>query len=69
MIETHGRHLQFVQDIPIEEQDDKYTYSIMRSLLEILENVIIKKHGQLIKATDKLKLVRFLLRLQCGESI
>jgi len=49
---------------PIEEQDDKYTYSILRPLHQIFENVIIKDHGPLIKSIDKLKSVRYLSRLQ-----
>ena len=58
MIETQEKHMAGIYSsykTPTEEQDDKYAYSILRPLHQILKNVIIKDHGPLIKAEDKLK--------------
>jgi hypothetical protein len=67
MIKMQEKHMESIYssyNIPIEEEDDKYTFSIQRPLHQILENVIIKEHGSLSRAIDKLKSVRYLLRLQ-----
>jgi hypothetical protein len=67
MIETQEKHMAGIYSsykTPTEEQDDKYTYSILHPLHQILENVIIKDHRPVIKAVDKLNSVRYLLRLQ-----
>ena len=67
MIETQEQHMEGIYSsykTPIEEQEEKYTYSIIRPLYQLLENVIIKELGPLIRAEDKLKSVRYLLRLQ-----
>ena len=68
IIKTQEKHMEVIYSsykTPIEEQEEKYTYSILRLLHhQLLENGIIKEHGPLIRAADKLKSVRYLLRLQ-----
>jgi hypothetical protein len=69
LIETQEKNMAGIYSsykTPTEEQDDKYAYSILRPFHQILENVIIKDHGPMIKAENKVKSVRYLLRLQWG---
>ena len=58
MIETQEQHMEGIYSSykpPIEEREENYPYSIICPLHQLLENV---------RAADKLKSVRYLLRLQ-----